>query len=74
MEYFGFLEVSAAIIRIPDVDLVTVTPCCCTDSGSSDSTCESLFCVWTWAVSASVPFSKVSVMLALPADELFDDM
>ena len=60
------LETKPTIIRKLRVDFTTCTPCCCTASGSSGSASCSLFCVCTWAMSGSVPASKVSVTVARP--------
>ena len=40
---------------------LTVTPCRCTSSGSCGSAIATRFCTSTWAVSRSVPISKVTV-------------
>ncbi len=52
----------------------TGTPKLWTIEGSDESDCETLFCVCTCAVSGSVPGSKVSVIVARPAEELSDWM
>ena len=53
-------------IRKSGLDLTTVTPCCTTSVGSRGVASATLFCVCTWAMSASVPGSKVSVIDAPP--------
>ena len=55
-------------------DFVTLTPPCCTSSGSSGSARETLFCTCTCAMSASVPLSKVAVIVTTPAEVLADSM
>ena len=54
-------------------DFWTVTPWRCTVSGSSAVACDSLFCTWTWAISGSIPVSKVNVMEAVPAEVELDE-
>lgn len=68
-------EVKASTMNmLLPMDLVTVTPLLCTASGSIASPCETLFCTCTWAVSGSVPESKVRVIEAVPAELLLEDM
>ncbi|MNV49033.1 hypothetical protein D3C71_1409710 [compost metagenome] len=67
-------DTKASTFRKLLADLVTRTPCCCTSWGSSGVARASLFCTCTWAVSGSVPFSKVSVMVTLPEDSLVEAM
>src|SRR3546814_17951195 len=50
-------------------DFWTCTPWRWTSCGRSEVAACSLFCTWTWAMSGSVPCSKVRVMVTLPADE-----
>ena len=45
---------------------------CWTSLGSRDSACWTLFCTCTWAVSGSVPCSKVTVMLTEPSELLVE--
>jgi hypothetical protein len=47
-------------------DLSTRTPCCVTACGRRGVARESRFCTSTWARSALVPGSKVSVIWPLP--------
>ena len=54
------------------LDLVTLTPCCCTVWGSMGVASCRLFCTCTWAVSGSVPCSKVTVMLTEPSELLVE--
>ena len=56
------------------VALATRTPCFCTASGNSGVASCSLFCTCTWAMSGSVPASKVRVMVAWPEESLVEDM
>jgi hypothetical protein len=60
------LEVNATTIRKPASALATTTPCWVTSDGSRGVASATLFCTCTWAMSGSVPLSKVSVMLARP--------
>ena len=48
-------------------------PCCCTMPGSSEVASCSLFCTCTWAMSGSVPVSKVSVTDTEPLESLVED-
>ena len=61
-------------IRKPELALLTLMPCCCTTCGSAGMASCSLFCTCTWAMSGSVPFWNVSVMVAAPFDSLVADM
>ncbi|MNO61028.1 hypothetical protein D3C76_516630 [compost metagenome] len=54
--------------------LVTRMPCCWTSCGSKGVANCSLFCTWTWAMSGSVPCSKVTVRLMRPSEVLSEDM
>lgn len=54
--------------------LVTRIPWRCTSCGSSGMASCSLFCTWTWAMSGSVPCSKVTVMVMLPSELLSEEM
>ncbi|MNM66337.1 hypothetical protein D3C81_778170 [compost metagenome] len=56
-------------IRKPALALATTTPCWVTSEGSRGVANETLFCTCTWAISASVPLSKVRVMVTRPLDE-----
>ncbi len=67
-------DVNASTFRKLVADLVTCTPCCCTSCGSSGVASASLFCTCTWAVSGSVPLSKVRVMVTVPEDSLVEAM
>ncbi|MCY1223351.1 hypothetical protein D3C85_825660 [compost metagenome] len=67
-------EVKASTFRKLMADFVTVTPCCWTSCGSRGVASASLFCTCTCAVSGSVPFSKVSVMVTEPDDSLVEAM
>ena len=53
-------------IRKSGLDLVTVTPCATTSDGRRGVASATLFCVCTWAMSASEPGSKVRVTDAPP--------
>ncbi len=55
-------------------DLLTRTPCCCTSCGRSGVASATLFCTCTCAMSASVPPSKVIVIVTVPAEVLADSM
>ncbi len=59
--------------RKPLLDLLTLTPWRCTSCGSRLIAPCSLFCTCTWAVSGSVPISKVRVTLARPLDSLVEE-
>ena len=52
----------------------TVTPCLLTTSGSLACAWLTRFCTFTWAMSGSVPGSKVTVRVMLPVEELVEDM
>ncbi len=67
-------DVKASTLRKLVADLVTVTPCCCTSCGNNGVASDNLFCTCTCAVSGSVPFSKVRVMVTAPLDSLVDAM
>ena len=54
------------IIRMPEGERETVTPCRCTASGNCASTRDSLFCTSTCASSALTLLSKVSETDAEP--------
>ena len=56
------------IIMKLETDLATRTPCRWTSWGSCGMASASLFCTCTWAMSGSVPASKVRVTWALPAE------
>ena len=62
----GLVDCSATTIRKPELALATTTPCWVTSEGSRGVASATLFCTCTWAMSGSVPLSKVSVMLARP--------
>ena len=66
------LSYTARISRKLLCDFSTVTPDCWTSLGSRDSACWTLFCTCTWAVSGSVPCSKVTVMLPEPSELLVE--
>jgi len=68
------VEMKASTIRKFFTAFATCSPCCCTGCGSSGVASASLFCTWTWAVSGSVPFAKVSVTVAWPFDSLVEAM
>ena len=57
-----------------ETDLATRTPWRCTSCGSCGMASASLFCTCTWAMSGSVPASKVRVTWALPAESDDDAM
>ena len=61
-------------IRKPADDLRTSMPWRWTGSGSSGDAWLSRFCTWTWAMSASVPVSKVRVIWVCPAEVEFEEM
>ena len=61
-------ERSPTTIRKPALALATTTPCWVTSVGSRGVASATLFCTWTWAMSASVPVSKVRVMLTRPLE------
>jgi len=67
-------DTNAITIRKPLRDLLTLTPCRCTSCGSSGIASCSLFWTCTWAMSGSVPDSKVRVTDALPDAWLVEDM
>ena len=48
--------------------LVTRTPCCCTCCGSREIACWTLFWTWTWAMSGSIPLSKMTLMMTEPRE------
>ena len=60
--------------RKPALALFTPMPCCCTICGSVAVASCSLFCTCTWAMSGSVPDSKVSVTDTEPLESEADDM
>ena len=62
----GLSDFSATTIRKPALALATTTPCWVTSDGSRGVASATLFCTCTWAMSGSVPLSKVSVMLERP--------
>ncbi len=66
-------ETSATTSRKFFTALVTRMPCCCTSWGNSGVASCSLFCTCTWAMSGSVPCSKVTVISMLPS-ELLDEL
>ena len=67
---------SMLTINVMLVDFfLTVTPCFLTSSGSVGSASLTRFCTSTFAMSTSVPTSKVTSILLLPSDEeLFEVM
>src|SRR5690606_41224504 len=65
----GSLERSPTTIREPLLALDPATPFCTTSEGRRGVASETLFCTWTWAMSGSVPVSKVRVIDTRP-DEL----
>ena len=65
----GSLERRPTTRRKPLLALATTTPCCTTSEGSRGVASATLFCTWTWAMSGSVPVSKVRVIETRP-DEL----
>ena len=67
-------DVSATIIRKPAFAWRTVMPWRRTSSGSRASTVLSRFCTSVWAISMSVPASKVSVIEAVPFERLDEAM
>lgn len=56
-------------IRKPALALATTTPCLVTSEGRRGVASATLFCTCTWAMSASVPLSKVRVMVTRPDEE-----
>ena len=68
-----FSDTKPITCRKLDVDLLTLTPWRCTSCGSSGMASCSLFCTWTWAMSPSVPLSKVSLIVAMPLDDDCDE-
>ncbi len=60
-------------IRKSGLDLATTTPCWVTSVGRRGVASATLFCTCTWAMSGSVPVSKVSVMVDEPL-ELDDEL
>jgi hypothetical protein len=68
------VEVSTVKSRKFERDFSTRTPCCVTVAGSRGVARETRFCTSTWARSALVPVSKVSVMLPLPLACATDSM
>ncbi len=65
----GVSDCSATTIRKPALALATTTPCWVTSEGSRGVASETLFCTCTWAISGSVPVSKVRVICARPLDD-----
>ena len=53
---------------------LTLTPCFLTSSGSVGSASLTRFCTSTLAMSMSVPTSKVTWIVLLPSEELFEVM
>ena len=68
------MDTSPITIRKPDPDFWTVTPCRATGSGRLAFACASLFCTCTCAMSASVPSSKLSVIVAPPVEVVLELM
>ncbi|KAG1364554.1 hypothetical protein G6F59_018975 [Rhizopus arrhizus] len=64
-----FSDTNAMTFRKPELDLATLMPCRCTSCGSSGMASCSLFCTCTWAMSGSVPVSKVRVICARPLED-----
>ena len=62
----GLSEIRPTTMRKPELALATTTPWVVTSLGRRGVARETLFCTCTWAMSESVPVSKVRVMLALP--------
>ena len=60
------VETKPSTMRKFLVALATVMPCSCTMAGRRGSASCSLFCTCTWAMSGSVPWAKLSVMLIAP--------
>ncbi|CRN38103.1 hypothetical protein PAERUG_P52_2_London_26_VIM_2_02_13_03995 [Pseudomonas aeruginosa] len=50
------------------------TPCRCTSSGRRESTRETRFCTWIWAMSGSMCWSKVMVRIIRPSVADCEDM
>ncbi|MOA33871.1 hypothetical protein D3C78_1552040 [compost metagenome] len=69
-----FSETRPITIRKFFTALVTRMPCCWTSCGSNGVASCSLFCTCTWAMSGSVPWLKVAVMVMLPSELLSEAM
>ncbi len=65
----GLSERTPTTIRKPALALATTTPWSTTSAGRRGCASETLFCTCTWAMSGSVPVSKVRV-ISLRPDEL----
>ena len=65
----AFSDCRPTTIRKPALALATTTPWAVTSLGRRGVASDTLFCTCTWAISASVPVWKVSVIEAWP-DEL----
>ncbi len=63
----------ATTIRLSPCDLDTVMPCCCTSCGRRLMAWLTAFCTWTWAMSGSARWSKVTLMRDWPEDELDEE-
>jgi hypothetical protein len=61
---------SVTISALVEPALRTVMPCCWTCCGRRGTACCTRFCTCTWAVSGSVPGSKLTVMLDWPFELL----
>ena len=69
-EWVFSVETMLPTIRMLPADRSTVSPASRTASGSWLSTCDTLFCTCTCAMSASTPVPKVRLMLAEPLEEV----
>ncbi len=50
--------------------LSTTTPDCFTSDGKRGSASDTRFCTLTWLMSPSVPLLNITVIIALPSEEL----
>ncbi len=64
---FPSVATKPTTIRKLPLDFAMRIPCCCTVWGSRGTASWTRFCTWTCAVSGSVPWAKVSWMLAAPS-------
>src|SRR5204863_7752876 len=56
------------------VDFCTVTPQLFTSAGSCDCACDTRSCARTWSIFASVPISKLMIILMSPVLALIEYM
>ena len=70
----GLDEDSSENSKKLEADLSTLTPCCVTAEGKRGVARDKRFCTSTWAISGSVPCSKLMVTEPVPLDWATDSM